>query len=135
MNTFKLLAAVAVAFAASFGAGAQTYPSKPVTIIVPFPPGGSSDMIGRAVAQKMTQSLGQSVIVENKPGATGAIGATMVKNAHPDGYTLLVSSLAVFVVNPHLQKSLQYDPLKDFDLITVAVQAPNVLVCSPGFEA
>ena len=135
MKPFGLLAALSLAVAASFGASAQTYPSKPVTIIVPFPPGGSSDMIGRALAQKMTGSLGQSVIVENKPGATGAIGATMVKNAAPDGYTLLVSSLAVFVVNPHLQKTLQYDPLKDFDLITVAVQAPNVLVCNPGFEA
>ena len=135
MKPSALLAALSLALAASFGAIAQTYPSKPVTIIVPFPPGGSSDMIGRALAQRMTQSLGQSVIVENKPGATGAIGATMVKNAPPDGYTLLVSSLAVFVVNPHLQKTLQYDPLKDFDLITVAVQAPNVLVCNPGFEA
>jgi tripartite-type tricarboxylate transporter receptor subunit TctC len=92
-------------------------------------------MIGRALAQKMSESLGQSVVVENKPGATGAIGAAAVKNAAPDGYTLLVSSLAVFVVNPHLQKTLQYDPLKDFDLVTVAVQAPNVLVCNPGFEA
>ena len=135
MKPFTLLAALSLAVAASFGALAQTYPSKPVTIIVPFPPGGSSDMIGRALAQKMSESLGQSVVVENKPGATGAIGATVVKNAHPDGYTLLVSSLAVFVVNPHLQKTLQYDPLKDFDLVTVAVQAPNVLVCNPGFEA
>ena len=135
MKPFTLLAALSMAVAASFGALAQTYPSKPVTIVVPFPPGGSSDMIGRALAQKMSESLGQSVVVENKPGATGAIGATVVKNAHPDGYTLLVSSLAVFVVNPHLQKTLQYDPLKDFDLITVAVQAPNVLVCNPGFEA
>jgi tripartite-type tricarboxylate transporter receptor subunit TctC len=135
MKPFNLLVVCSLAFAVSFAALAQQYPSKPVTIVVPFPPGGSSDMIGRALAQKMTESLGQSVVVDNKPGATGAIGATMVKNAHPDGYTLLVSSLAVFVVNPHLQKSLQYDPLKDFDLVTVAVQAPNVLVCNPGFEA
>ena len=135
MKPLNVLAAFALTLAASFGALGQTYPSKPVTIIVPSPAGGSSDMIGRALAQNMTQSFGQSVIVENKPGATGAIGATMVKNAPPDGYTLLVSSLAVFVVNPHLQKTLQYDPLKDFDLITVAVQAPNVLVCNPGFEA
>ncbi|HYR00621.1 MAG TPA: tripartite tricarboxylate transporter substrate binding protein [Casimicrobiaceae bacterium] len=135
MKPFALIAAFPLAMAASFGALAQGYPSKPVTIVVPFPAGGSSDMIGRALAQKMSESFGQSVVVDNKAGATGAIGAAAVKNAAPDGYTLLVSSLAVFVVNPHLQKTLQYDPLKDFDLITVAVQAPNVLVCNPDFEA
>ena len=135
MKPLTLLAALSLAVAAPFGAFAQTYPSRPVTIVVPFPAGGSSDMVGRVLAQKMTETLGQPVVVDNKPGATGAIGATVVKNAAPDGYTLLVSSLAVFVVNPHLQKTLQYDPLKDFDLITVAVQAPNVLVCNPAFEA
>jgi tripartite-type tricarboxylate transporter receptor subunit TctC len=135
MKAFTLAAALCVAVAASFGVFAQSYPSKPVTIVVPFPAGGSSDMVGRALAQNMTETLGQPVVVDNKPGATGAIGAAAVKNAAPDGYTLLVSSLAVFVVNPHLQKTLQYDPLKDFDLITVAVQAPNVLVCNPTFEA
>ena len=134
MRTIRLLTVAALALTASFGTIAQTYPSRPVTIVVPFPPGGSSDAIGRAIAQKMTEQFGQPVVVDNKPGATGAIGATMVKNAAPDGYTLLVSSLAVFVVNPHLQKTLQYDPLKDFDLITVAVQAPNVLVCNPSVE-
>jgi tripartite-type tricarboxylate transporter receptor subunit TctC len=135
MRLPRLIAALSLTIAIAAAAVAQTYPAKPVTIIVPFPAGGSSDMIGRALAQKMGESLGQTFVVENKPGATGAIGATAVKNAAPDGYTLLVSSLAVFVVNPHLQKTLQYDPLKDFDLVTVAVQAPNVLVCNPQFEA
>lgn len=135
MNRANVLAVFFVAVAFPFGALAQGYPVKPVTIVVPFPAGGSSDMVGRALAQKMGESLGQTFVVDNKPGATGAIGATAVKNAPPDGYTLLVSSLAVFVVNPHLQKNLQYDPLQDFDLITVAVQAPNVLVCNPAFEA
>lgn len=135
MKAIRLATFVVLALGASLLASAQTYPSRPVTIIVPFPPGGSSDVIGRALAQKMSEQFGQPVVVENKPGATGAIGATMVKNAPPDGYTLLVSSLAVFVVNPHLQKTLQYDPLKDFDLVTVAVQAPNVLVCNPAVEA
>lgn len=134
MKAIRLATFALVALCVSWVAFAQTYPSRPVTIIVPFPPGGSSDVIGRALAQKMSEQFGQPVVVENKPGATGAIGATTVKNAPPDGYTLLVSSLAVFVVNPHLQKTLQYDPLKDFDLITVAVQAPNVLVCNPAVE-
>src|SRR5438270_8866132 len=125
---------LAVAAAALiFGIAAHAaYPTKPVTVVVPFPPGGSSDMVGRVLAQKMGEKLGGTFVVENKAGATGTIGATFVKNAPPDGYTLLVSSLAVFVVNPHLQKTLPYDPSKDFDLLSVAVQAPNVLVTTPA---
>lgn len=126
-RTFGALALAA----AALGAQAQ-YPSKPVTVMVPFPAGGSSDMIGRTLAQKMQEKLGGTFVVENKPGAAGAIGAATVKNAPADGHTLLVSSLAVFVVNPHLQKSLPYDPSKDFDLLSVAVQAPNVLVATPA---
>ena len=121
-----------LALGATFAAQAANYPTKTVSVVVPFPAGGSSDMVGRLLAQKMAEKLGGTFIVENKPGATGAIGAASVKNASPDGYTLLVSSLAVFVVNPHLQKSLPYDPTKDFDLLTVAVQAPNVLVANPN---
>jgi tripartite-type tricarboxylate transporter receptor subunit TctC len=129
---FRSLFAAAALGLASLAAQAQDYPTKTVTVIVPFPAGGSSDMIGRVLAQKMAEKLKGNFIVENKPGATGAIGAAAVKNAAPDGYTLLVSSLAVFVVNPHLQKTLPYDPSKDFDLLTVAVQAPNVLVANPS---
>jgi tripartite-type tricarboxylate transporter receptor subunit TctC len=117
--------------AASLGAQAQ-YPTKPVTVVVPFPAGGSSDMIGRTLAQKMGEKLGGNFVVENKPGATGSIGAATVKNAPADGYTLVVSSLSIFVINPHLQKNLPYDPSKDFDLLSVAVQAPNVLVANPN---
>ena len=120
---------------AALAAHAQAYPYRPITIVVPFPPGGSTDMVARELANKMGDILHTSVVVENKAGATGAIGATMVKNAHADGYTLLVSSLAVFVVNPHLQKTLQYDPSKDFTLLSVLVQAPNVLVANPSFPA
>ncbi len=129
MDLRRLLGALALTVA--FGAVAA-YPSKPVTVVVPFPAGGSSDMVGRVLAQKLSEKLGGTFVVENKPGATGAIGAAAVKNAPADGHTLLVSSLAVFVVNPHLQKSLPYDPGKDFDLLSVAVQAPNVLVAHPG---
>jgi tripartite-type tricarboxylate transporter receptor subunit TctC len=127
----KSFAALAVTLGACLGAFAA-YPTKTVTVVVPFPPGGSTDMVGRVLAQKMGEKLGGTFIVENKAGATGAIGAAAVKNAPADGYTLLVSSLAVFVVNPHLQKSLAYDPSKDFDLLSVAVQAPNVLVVNPA---
>lgn len=108
-------------------AAAQTWPIKPVTLIVPFPPGGSTDMIARVVAPKLQETYGQPFIVENKPGAGGTVGAAQAKRSLPDGYTILVSSLGPFVIGPHLIKTTGYDPLKDFDYITVAVQAPNIL--------
>jgi tripartite-type tricarboxylate transporter receptor subunit TctC len=111
------------------------YPDKPVTIIVPFPPGGSTDMVARIMTPKMSEKLGQPVVVENKPGATGAIGATQVKRSAPDGYTLLCASIGMWAANPFLQKNLAYDPAKDFDLLTVAVKSPNVLVTHPSVPA
>lgn len=131
----KLL--IALTCALSLGAFAQTgnWPEKTVTIVVPFPAGGSTDMVARAMALQMQNKLGQSFIVDNKPGATGTIGAGLVKRAAPDGYTLLLSSLGAFVVTPHLLKSVPYDATKDFDYISVPVQAPNVLVASPAQKA
>ncbi|MDQ0568884.1 tripartite-type tricarboxylate transporter receptor subunit TctC [Variovorax paradoxus] len=131
----KLL--IALACSVSVAAFAQTanWPEKPVTIVVPFPAGGSTDMVARAMALQMQTKFGQTFLVDNKPGATGTIGAGFVKRAAPDGYTLLVSSLGAFVVTPHLQKSVPYDATKDFDYISVPVQAPNVLVASPGQKA
>ena len=114
--------------AAGTALGALAYPDKPVTMVVPFPPGGSTDSIARVLAQQLQTKMGGSWVVENKAGATGTIGATFVKRAPADGYTLFVSSLGPFVIAPHLIKGVQYDALKDFDPITVAVQAPNVLV-------
>ena len=126
----KLAAVLALAFAAGMPAAAshaQTWPAKPVTIVVPFPAGGSTDMVGRAIGTKLTTALGQPFLVDNKAGATGTIGATLVKRAAPDGYTLLVTSLGPLVIAPHLYKSVKYDTLTDFDPIMIAVQAPNVL--------
>lgn len=117
-----------LALAAFTSAAAFAYPDKPVTMVVPFPPGGSTDAIARVLAQTLPQKLGGTWVVENKAGATGTLGAAFVKRAPADGYTLFVSSLGPFVIAPHLIKGVQYDALKDFDLITVAVQAPNVLV-------
>ncbi|WP_431273936.1 Bug family tripartite tricarboxylate transporter substrate binding protein [Variovorax ureilyticus] len=132
MSFRKLLAACAVALTAAAGAHAQDWPQKTVSIIVPFPAGGSTDMVARAISPKLGEKLGQSFIVDNKAGATGTIGATQVKRSPADGYTFLVTSLGPLVIAPHLIKGLQYDALKDFDLITVAVQAPNVLVVPAG---
>jgi len=107
---------------------AMAWPDKPVTLVVPFPPGGSTDLIARTLVPKLQEKLGGSFIVDNKAGATGTIGAGFVARAAPDGYTLFVSSLGPFVIAPHLLAKVPYDALKDFDYITVAVQAPNVLV-------
>ncbi|TWD76243.1 tripartite-type tricarboxylate transporter receptor subunit TctC [Variovorax beijingensis] len=131
----KLLIALACSVSMAAFAQATNWPEKPVTIVVPFPAGGSTDMVARAMALQMQTKLGQTFLVDNKPGATGTIGAGFVKRAAPDGYTLLVSSLGAFVVTPHLQKSVPYDATKDFDYISVPVQAPNVLVASPGQKA
>jgi tripartite-type tricarboxylate transporter receptor subunit TctC len=123
----RLLIATVLGLAA-VGAHAQNWPEKPVTLVVNFPPGGSTDQIARAIGPRLSEKLKQPFVIDNKAGATGTIGATFVKRAPPDGYTLLVTSLGPLVIVPHLMKSMQYDPLKDFDPITVAVQAPNVLV-------
>ena len=128
--------AATLAFAATLApAAANSYPEKPVTMVVPFPPGGSSDMVARVLSTKLATSLGQPFVIENQPGATGAIGAARVKRAPADGYTILVASIGVYATNPFLQKGLQYDPVKDFDLLTVAVRAPNVLVANPSVPA
>ena len=122
----QAIAGLALCLAATC-ATAQSWPTKPVTMIVPFPPGGSTDMIARAVLPKVQEITKGTFIVENKAGAGGAIGAVAAKGAKPDGYTIFVSSLGPFVIGPHLLKNSGYDPLKDFDYITVAVQAPNIL--------
>jgi tripartite-type tricarboxylate transporter receptor subunit TctC len=131
----KLLFVATMAATLLANAYAAGYPEKPITAIVPFPPGGSTDTIARAIGPGVQAALGQMLVVENKPGATGAIGATAVKNARPDGYTILVASIGVYAVNPVLQKNISYNPSKDFDLLTVAVRAPNVLVVSSSYPA
>jgi tripartite-type tricarboxylate transporter receptor subunit TctC len=107
---------------------AQSYPAKPVKMIVPFPPGGSLDFAGRLIAQKLTDAWGQSVVVENKPGAGGNIGADYVAKSPPDGYTILLGALSTHAVNPSLYKSMPYDAAKDFAPITLIAVTPNVLV-------
>jgi len=109
-------------------AAAQPYPSKPVKLVVPFPPGGSLDNAARLIAQKLTETWGQSVVVENKPGAGGNIGADMVAKSPPDGYTILLGALSTHAVNPSLYKTMPYDAAKDFAPITLVAITPNVLV-------
>ncbi len=134
MKALRVLAVVA-AVVAAMPAYAQTYPDRPITVIVPFPPGGASDQTARLVTKKLGERVGQSVVVDNRGGANGSIGATALKQAKPDGYTFLVGSIGVFGINPALFKDLRYDPLQDFDLLSVAVRTPNVLVANPNFPA
>ncbi len=110
---------------------AQTYPTKPVTIIVGFTAGGTTDIITRLVAEKLTKAWGQPIVVENKPGAGGNIGAEFVAKAKPDGYTLLMGSVGPLAVNASLYKKLPFDNLKDLAPITLVADVPNVLVINP----
>jgi len=129
-----LLALVAMAVTASPVYAAE-YPERNITVIVPFPPGGASDMTARLVAAKFAERVKQSVVIDNRAGANGALGAGALKQAPADGYTLLIGSIGVFAINPALFKDLRYDPQKDFDLLSVAVRTPNVLVANPGYPA
>jgi tripartite-type tricarboxylate transporter receptor subunit TctC len=116
-------------------AGAQTFPSKPIRVVIPFVAGGSSDIVGRAIGSKFQEFLGQPAVVENKPGANGAIAAEFVAKADPDGHTILVGSIGVFSINAALFKDLRYNPVRDFAPITLAVTTPNVLITKPGLAA
>ncbi len=134
MNKLLLrLASAVTAFAAT--AALAAYPERTVTIVVPFPPGGSSDITARTVAARLSETLGQTFLIENKPGANGGIGAAYVAKAKPDGYTLFVGSIGVFAINPVLYKNLPYEPNRDFDLLSVAVRTPNALVTRANFPA
>src|SRR4051812_112272 len=111
-------------------ASAQDYPSKPIRIIVPYPPGGFNDTLARTLGHRLTEKWGQPVIVDNRPGAGGTIGTNIAAKASPDGYTLLIASFA-FAVNPALYTSLPYDPDRDFAPIVLAATTPNLLVVNP----
>jgi tripartite-type tricarboxylate transporter receptor subunit TctC len=135
------MAALAWTFAASAQvatpapAPARDYPTAPSRIVVPFTPGGSTDILARAIGQKLTQAWGQPVIVDNVPGAGGAIGAEKVARAAPDGYTLLMGHIGTLAVNPSLYPKLPYDPVKSFAPVAWVARVPNVLVVHPSVNA
>ncbi|AUA58549.1 Argininosuccinate lyase [Achromobacter spanius] len=134
----KLFCAAAAAGAVLLAgptAQAADYPEKPVTMIVPFVPGGSSDITARSVTPVLSQTLGQTFVVENKPGANSAIGAQALARSTPDGYTMMVGSIGTFAINEALYKNLSYNPSKDFAYLTQAVRNPNVLVAATKFPA
>ena len=129
----SLIFLMAIIFSGS--AAAQSFPSKPIRVVIPFVAGGSSDITGRAIASKFQELLGQPGVVENRPGANGAIAAEFVAKSDADGYTVLVGSIGVFSINAALFKELRYHPLRDFAPITLAVTTPNVLITRPALAA
>ncbi|MFO1182423.1 Bug family tripartite tricarboxylate transporter substrate binding protein [Ottowia sp.] len=123
--------------AASLGsaAHAQSYPSKPITMVVPYPPGGGTDAVARLIAEKIGKKLGQNVVVDNRAGASGLIGVDKVAKSVPDGYTILVALSTQFVINPYLFKKLPYDPNKDIALVSQIVASPIALLVHPSVPA
>jgi tripartite-type tricarboxylate transporter receptor subunit TctC len=111
---------------------AQVYPSKPLRFVVPFPPGGPLDIMGRGLSQKLHEAWGQPVVVENKPGAGGGIGAEFVARSPGDGYTLLMGAVSTHAINPSLYATVPYEPHKDFIPVALVAQVPNVLVVHPS---
>ena len=127
--------AMGLASVVSVPSWAQNFPTRPITIVVPFAAGGSTDIVARVIAQKMTEVLGQSVVVENRAGAGGATGASAVAKSAPDGYTLLLATVATHAINPAAFKKLPFDPVKDFSSVALLAYVPNVLIVTPKFPA
>ncbi|HTR57158.1 MAG TPA: tripartite tricarboxylate transporter substrate binding protein [Casimicrobiaceae bacterium] len=121
--------------AVSFGAGAQTYPTRPVRLIVADAPGGAPDQLARILAEKVSSGLGQQLVVDNRPGAGGVLGADLAAKAPSDGYTLLMTTTAIYAILPNLRKNLPYDPVKDFVPISRIATASNVLVVNNALAA
>jgi tripartite-type tricarboxylate transporter receptor subunit TctC len=133
MNKHFVVSAIALALlAGATAAHAQQYPSKPIRFIVPFPPGGGNDTIARMIGQRLTAATGQQVIVDNRPGAGGAIGAEAAARAAADGYTMFLAGVATHGINPNLRRKLPYDPVRDFDAVTLIASAPLLVVVHPS---
>lgn len=137
LSTISALAAVSLltALASASDAGAQSYPDRPITLIIPFAPGGSTSIVGRAIADKMTDILGQKIVVDNRPGAGGTVGTKAVASAVPDGYTIGLGYTGTLAIGPTLYTKSGYDPRKDFAAIGMIGHAPNSIVVHPSFPA
>ena len=133
-NYLKVSGAVALACLAT-GAAAQGYPSKPIRFISPYAPGGGTDILARLIGQKLSESVGQPVVIDNRPGAGGVIGTDIVAKSPPDGYTIMLASPSPIVVAPHLHRKLPYDPLQDLAPITLISVVPAVLTVHPTLAA
>ena len=131
----KALIAATVLAAASTLAAAQAWPAKPIKFVVPYPPGGTSDILARAVGQKLQEKWGQPVVVENKPGAAGTLAADQVAKSKPDGYTMLLADIGSLAIAPSVVHGLPFDPVKDFTPIVMVAYSPHLLVVHPSVPA
>jgi tripartite-type tricarboxylate transporter receptor subunit TctC len=132
----KWIAIVALGLSAAFNpAHAQNYPTRAITLVIPFAPGGSTSIVGRGIADKMSELLGEKVVVDNRPGAGGTVGTKAVARSEPDGYTLVLGYTGTLAIGPSLYKNVGYDPRKDFAPIGMIGNAPNSLVVHPSFPA
>jgi tripartite-type tricarboxylate transporter receptor subunit TctC len=136
MGTWKILLCAIAAMIGSGGiAQAQTFPNQTITLVIPFAPGGSNSIVGRVIADKMGELLGEKVVVDNRPGAGGTVGTRAVAKSNPDGYTILLSFTGTLAIAPSLYRNVGYDPRKDFAPIGLIGNAPNSLVVHPSFPA
>jgi tripartite-type tricarboxylate transporter receptor subunit TctC len=137
MKTPLARAALAILFAAlpAASALAQAYPTKPIRVVVPFPPGGTSDIIGRTLGIRLSKAVGQPVVMDNRAGVAGSIGASIAAKSPPDGYTLLVGNVGPIAVNNQVYKAVDYDSIRDFTPITLSVTAPQLVVVHPSVPA
>ena len=139
MSSIARLSRIAVLIAAALFAGAAiaatAYPDRPVRLMLPFPPGGPSDIVGRMFAQKLGESFGQQVVIDNRGGAAGTIACEIAKNAAPDGYTLLQATVGTMSINPGLYQKLPYEPLRDFAPISLLTETPYLLIVNPNVPA
>jgi len=131
----RAIVGLVAALAVVANAAGQTYPSRPVTVVVGFAPGGGTDTVARVMQKKLGENLGQTIVVENRAGAGGTIGAAVVAKAEPDGYTVLLATIAALAINPHLNSTLPYKPLVDFAPVSMATVSGNVLVVNSSVQA
>ena len=135
MRRFLFPFAAVALLVISQGAQAQAFPNKPIRLVAPFSPGGALDLIARGIGQKLSEGMRQPVVVENRPGASGAIGSEAVAKSAPDGYTLLLGATTTHGINPALNPKLSYDPVKDFTPISLVATIPHILVVNPSVPA
>jgi len=135
-KTWLCAVAAIIALGVSFDrAAAQTFPNRTITLVIPFAPGGSTSIVGRVIADRMSQLLGQSIVVDNRPGAGGTVGTKYVAKCDPDGYTILLGYTGTLAIGPSLYRNVGYDPRKDFAPIGLIGNAPSTLVVHPSFPA
>jgi len=136
-NVLRSLGALGLSVVPGFNpalAADEPWPNRAITYVVPFTPGGSTDVIGRTITQKLAEAFGQPIVVDNRPGAAGAVGAAFVAKSRPDGYTLFGGTISTHAINASLYKNLPYDPVKDFEPICLVAFLPNVLIVDPNLN-